>query len=112
MKRLRVRLLLPCALGLSFFCHAAVAQESFDQNQATPISQIKAAKDFKVELLYSVPRDQQGSWVNLCVDPKGRIIASDHHSAREGRPLEFLGTYDPRQNPERIELKTERETSS
>jgi putative heme-binding domain-containing protein len=46
---------------------------------AAPGSALKAAKDFKVELLYSVPKDTQGSWVNLCVDPKGRLIASDQY---------------------------------
>jgi len=49
------------------------------ENKATPIDRIKAAKGFKVELLYSVPGADQGSWVNLCVDPKGRIIASDQY---------------------------------
>lgn len=47
------------------------------ENKATPVSRIKAPKDFRVELIYSVPGVEQGSWVNLCVDPKGRIIASD-----------------------------------
>jgi len=46
---------------------------------ATPIELIKVKKDFKVELLYSVPRQTQGSWVNLCVDPKGRLITSDQY---------------------------------
>src|SRR5262245_41432608 len=46
---------------------------------ATPIDKIKIAKDFRVELLYSVPKATQGSWVNLCVDPKGRLIASDQY---------------------------------
>ena len=32
---------------------------------------------FKVELLYSVPGDKQGSWVNLALDGKNRLIASD-----------------------------------
>jgi len=49
------------------------------ENSATPISRIKAAKDFKVELLYSVPGPEQGSWVNLCTDDKGRIYASDQY---------------------------------
>lgn len=40
--------------------------------------------------------------------PHYRIIAIDHHRKREGRPLEYLGTYDPNQNPERVELKSER----
>jgi putative heme-binding domain-containing protein len=30
-------------------------------------------------LLYSVPKDKQGSWVNLCVDPRGRLIVSDQY---------------------------------
>ncbi len=46
---------------------------------ATPIDLIKVKKDFKVELLYSVPRETQGSWVSLCVDPKGRLITSNQY---------------------------------
>jgi len=40
---------------------------------------LKLPKDFKAELLYSVPKEKQGSWVNLCVDPKGRLIVSDQN---------------------------------
>src|SRR5262245_33258378 len=46
---------------------------------ATPAESLKVAKDFKVELLYSVPKEKQGSWVNMCVDPKGRLIVSDQY---------------------------------
>jgi len=47
---------------------------------ATPANKIKIlAKGFKVELLYSVPKAQQGSWVSLCHDPQGRLIASDQY---------------------------------
>ena len=46
-------------------------------NTATPIGRIKAAKGFQVELLYSVPSEVHGSWVNLCTDNKGRLIVSD-----------------------------------
>ncbi|MES2465768.1 MAG: family 16 glycoside hydrolase [Verrucomicrobiota bacterium] len=49
------------------------------ENTATPVARIKAPKDFKVELLYSVPGGDQGSWVNLCHDDKGRIYASDQY---------------------------------
>src|ERR1043165_161614 len=55
------------------------AGPAINENKATPVERIKAAKDFKVELLYSVPSDKQGSWVNLCVDGKNRIIASDQY---------------------------------
>lgn len=51
--------------------------EAIGENKATPLDRIKAAKDFKVELLYSVPGAEQGSWVNLCEDPKGRLYVSD-----------------------------------
>jgi putative heme-binding domain-containing protein len=46
---------------------------------ATAAESLKVLKDFKAELLYSVPKDKQGSWVNLCVDPKGRLITSDQY---------------------------------
>ncbi len=48
---------------------------------ATPVESLKVAKDFKVELLYSVPKEKEGSWVNLCVDPKGRLIVSDQYGS-------------------------------
>ena len=48
---------------------------------ATDPATMKVAKGFKVELLYSVPKDEQGSWVNMCVDPKGRLIVSDQYGA-------------------------------
>jgi putative heme-binding domain-containing protein len=34
---------------------------------------------FSTERLYVVPRDEQGSWVALTPDPKGRIIACDQY---------------------------------
>lgn len=46
---------------------------------ATDPATMKVAKGFKVELLYSVPKDQMGSWVCMCVDPKGRLIVSDQY---------------------------------
>ncbi len=46
---------------------------------ATPGEALKVMKDFRAELLYSVPKETQGSWVNLCADPKGRLIVSDQY---------------------------------
>ena len=48
---------------------------------ATPIADLKVAKGFQVELLYSVPKDQQGSWVSTCIDPQGRLIVSDQYGS-------------------------------
>ncbi len=55
------------------------AGNAVGENTATPVGRIKAPKDFAVELLYSVPGGEQGSWVNLCADDKGRIYASDQY---------------------------------
>lgn len=45
---------------------------------ATPVSRMKVKKDFKVELLYTVP-EGMGSWVSMTPDPKGRLIVSDQY---------------------------------
>ena len=58
-------------------CAQVAGPNESEGNTATPINRISAAEGFKVELLYSVPSEKQGSWVNLCTDPKGRILVSD-----------------------------------
>ena len=51
------------------------------ENKATPVSRITKPEGFNVELIYSVPGVEQGSWVNLCSDHKGRIYASDQYGS-------------------------------
>ena len=46
---------------------------------ATPVDRIKVAEGFSVELIYSVPGTEQGSWVALCSDDNGRMYASDQY---------------------------------
>ncbi|MDZ4697999.1 MAG: c-type cytochrome [Deltaproteobacteria bacterium] len=47
--------------------------------QATPVSAIKAPPGFQVELVYSAPRETQGSWISIAVDNQDRLIASAQH---------------------------------
>ena len=49
--------------------------------RATAPERITLAKGFKVELLYSVPQTEQGSWVSMTVDNRGRLIVSDQDGA-------------------------------
>ncbi|MEO0415614.1 MAG: hypothetical protein AAF226_11745, partial [Verrucomicrobiota bacterium] len=42
-------------------------------------------------LLYSVPRDEQGSWVAMCQDDKGRLIVSDQYGGLFRFPIPKLG---------------------
>ncbi|QGJ71889.1 L-sorbosone dehydrogenase [Planctomycetales bacterium 10988] len=46
---------------------------------ATAEERIKVPKGFRVELLHSVPADEQGSWVSLATDPQGRLLTSDQY---------------------------------
>jgi len=41
-------------------------------------------------------------------NPFYRIVVTDKRNAGDGGRLEQLGTYDPRQKPQRIEIKAER----
>jgi small subunit ribosomal protein S16 len=40
--------------------------------------------------------------------PHYRIVVIEKARARDGRPVEVIGTYNPRTNPASIELKRER----
>ena len=54
---------------------------------APSVEQIRLPEGFKIELLYSVPRDDQGSWVAMCQDDKGRLIVSDQHGGISGEKV-------------------------
>ncbi len=47
--------------------------------EATPVDRITVKEGFKVELLYSVPKATQGSWVAMTVDDAGRLLVSDQY---------------------------------
>lgn len=61
---------------------------------ATPAEQLFVAKDFQVELLTSA-EPEEGSWVNICKDDKGRFVISPQFRAAnpDGGLLRF--TVDP-----------------
>jgi len=40
--------------------------------------------------------------------PHFRIVAIDERAKRDGRPLEFLGTYEPTANPEKFDIDVDR----
>jgi putative heme-binding domain-containing protein len=50
-----------------------------DPSKATPVEQITLPSGFRAELLYSVPKESQGSWVSMTPDPKGRLYVSDQN---------------------------------
>ncbi len=64
-----------CVLLTLACCTSLLAAE----DGATPVEKINMMPGFQAELLYSVPREQQGSWVAMTIDPQGRFIVSDQH---------------------------------
>lgn len=81
-----------------------IAQPKFSAT-GTPAANLKVPKDFKVDLLYNVPKDQQGSWVSMCVDPKGRLIVSDQYGKlyRLTLPATSMAT-EPKVEPLSVEV--------
>ena len=63
----------------------------YGQRSATSPDQIRLPDGFEIELLYSVPRADQGSWVAMCMDDKGRFIVSDQHGGIYRFPVPKLG---------------------
>lgn len=58
---------------------AMLADTDFNEPRATPVEQIRLPEGFKTELLYSVPKEIQGSWVAMTVDEQGRLYVSDQY---------------------------------
>jgi hypothetical protein len=68
----------------SFCCAVSVfvcLSVSVCAQQATPVEAIKLKEGFQVELLYSVPKAEQGSWVAMTQDDQGRLIVSDQYGS-------------------------------
>jgi len=78
----RLSLRAPLALALTLAAFGAMNSQAADapkKPSATPANRLRSLKDFQVDLLYSVPKESQGSWVNMTFDPKGRLIVSDQY---------------------------------
>ncbi len=67
--------------GLALDGKAGGGRKNDGPAESVAASEITVPKGFKVEKLYNVPKDQEGSWVALTVDPKGRLIACDQYGS-------------------------------
>ena len=57
----------------------ALIPKTEDADSLPDTTQIEVLPGFKAERIYSVPKDQEGSWVGLTEDPQGRLIAADQY---------------------------------
>ena len=77
---------MPAFLRLSIFTllllFASCQPESEESISSNPkIAALKLPKGFKADHLYSPGLHNQGSWVSMTFDDKGRMIASDQHGS-------------------------------
>lgn len=63
--------------------------------RATDPASIQVRPGFKVELIHTVPKSEQGSWVSMTVDPKGRLVACDQGGALHRLTLPPAGSTNP-----------------
>ena len=63
-------------LHLALFTALSITPQAEPQT-ARPAPELNLLDGFSAELVYTVPKDEQGSWVSLTLGPKGRIYASD-----------------------------------
>ncbi len=80
---MHLRIFLFATLGVATL-HAAPAKKSSAAgvgapDSVRPASTLRLLPGFQAELLYTVPFETHGSWVNLALDGKGRILASDQY---------------------------------
>ena len=86
-----------------------VVQESATDPSAESRDVFKVLPGFQVELLYSVPKDSQGSWVNITFDPQGRLVASDQGNKGLYRVIPSeIGS----EEPTRVQLLTDKMSSA
>ena len=75
---------------------------------ATSPARINFAEGFKIDLLYSVPMDKQGSWVAMCMDNKNRLIVSDQYGGIFRFPIPAAGKKIDPTSIEQITYSAER----
>ena len=100
MKTSRLATILLSLFAVSSVLHA--------QRAATPPERIRIADGFKIDLLYSVPMEKQGSWVAMCMDDKQRLIVSDQYGGIYRFPIPKPGEKSDPASIEQITYAPER----
>lgn len=78
----------------------AVPGNANNPNPANIPGELKLPDGFKAELIYTVPKEQQGSWVSITFDDKGRMIACDQYGGLYRVTLPEIGG-----NPEDVKIE-------
>ena len=83
-----------------------VSNTDTEENQNPKIAKLKLQPDFKAEHLYSPAENDQGSWVAMAFDDKGRLITSDQYGALYRMELPDIGAEKLRPKIEKLKIQT------
>ncbi len=113
--KLQVVLAVICSLVIISGC--SDGNQTGTDKQAKPVSKVDKLKllpDFHADHLYSPGENEQGSWVAMAFDNKGRMIACDQygHLYRVTIPPVGSDTTKSKVNVEKLDIKIEGDTAS
>lgn len=107
-KFLRKLILLPLVVALSLSC----SQEKEASRPENPkLDKLKLPSGFTAEHLYSSSENEQGSWVAMAFDDKGRLITADQYGALYRLEVPAIGSDSLKPTVEKLVVGTAGEDS-
>lgn len=92
-------------LGIFFCCTFCISKES--QYLPPKLAKLKLPSGFKAEHIYSPGENEQGSWVGVTFDHKGRMIATDQYGALYRLEIPAIGAEDLSPKVEKLKVGTD-----
>ena len=105
----RLPMTLAVLIAVAVFCGVLVSNRSAKSRPpGSKVDKLKLADGFVAEHLFSPSEEQNGSWVSMAFDDKGRLIASDQYGSLFRVALPPIGSTE---KPKIEALKIEGDTS-
>ena len=112
----KIRLFLPVigALAFSFSCNVKDDDKANERPVDPKVQKLKLLPDFNADHLYSPGENEQGSWVAMAFDNKGRMIACDQYGYLYRLTIPPVGadTNKSKLQVEKLDIKIEGDTAS
>ena len=98
---------LTCLLIASAFTYYQQPEESSIPPTDPKAAKLKLPAGFRAERLYGPSEHEEGSWVSMTFDPKGRIIASDQYGYLYRITVPAIGDTVTKTRAEKLEVKSD-----
>jgi putative heme-binding domain-containing protein len=112
----KIRLFLPVigALTFLFSCNVKDDDKANEKPLDPKVQKLKLLPDFNADHLYSPGENEQGSWVAMAFDNKGRMIACDQYGYLYRLTIPPVGadTNKSKLQVEKLDIKIEGDTAS